>query len=506
MLAATLFRFSRMQLPLALCFFATAWSQPVLEPETNPNGTLGMSNLVSGEAMGIGRLTVNMRGNFYQQQKAFVGAPAKNVQVYTGTGALAFGVAPSVDVFAALSAYNLSDKNGSGLGTSSFGIQGSVPFGQSFPARLGLQLAVLPGTDDIKTQIDTNRVDGYNYFETRSGTDFIIRLMQSILFIGDDMSVKLHFNEGVVSSLEKNKDPLLLQGVGLEFLPHPSVIVGLELNSRTYFKDSQTSDPLWVTPSLTFRTESHLNASVGSDLSLSPGRAHSNSRALEPWRVFGALTLSFDLMGNDTRAAAERARQDSLQRLALANKNRVVENRVEVLVPDTIGLRAQQDSLNMLRERAIADSIAMADLRRQLEAARYQRPPEEKKLLSTGELMLDAAYFESGKTDVSLNSKPYLAIVAKMLIKYPKLQIEISGHTDNSGLPAKNLRLSQQRAEAVMKVMINAAPELEGHLIAKGYGSSQPKSSNKTPAGRKLNRRTELQVLNKDALKEYNTY
>ena len=52
--------------------------------------------------------------------------------------------------------------------------------------------------------------------------------------------------------------------------------------------------------------------------------------------------------------------------------------------------------------------------------------------------------------------------------------------------------------------MVNTAPELKGRLSAKGYGLTQPKADNGTEAGRMMNRRIELRILNKDALKEYN--
>jgi OOP family OmpA-OmpF porin len=64
--------------------------------------------------------------------------------------------------------------------------------------------------------------------------------------------------------------------------------------------------------------------------------------------------------------------------------------------------------------------------------------------------------------------------------------------------------LSQGRAQAVRDYMVTVAPELSGHLSAKGYGLTMPKASNATAAGKTLNRRTELQVLNKDMLREYN--
>ena len=90
-----------------------------------------------------------------------------------------------------------------------------------------------------------------------------------------------------------------------------------------------------------------------------------------------------------------------------------------------------------------------------------------------------------------------------MLSKYPKLQMEIAGHTDNVGGPSANQKLSQDRADAVRLYLTAAYSELSGHLSAKGYGSSVPKTSNKTAEGRQINRRVEISVLNKDALKEY---
>ncbi|MDB5105652.1 MAG: OmpA/MotB domain protein [Fibrobacteres bacterium] len=191
---------------------------------------------------------------------------------------------------------------------------------------------------------------------------------------------------------------------------------------------------------------------------------------------------------------APKARQDSLAQ-ALAEKAR----------RDSLAMaqKAGQDSAaNAARARQ--DSLALADADRRLQEERSKRSEMENQLLTTGLLVLDAVYFETGKTDISINSKPYLDMLAKMLTKYPKLQIEVGGHTDNVGSDAYNRNLSQGRSAAVMAYMVGKAPELAGRLTAKGYGESAPKADNATAEGRKYNRRTELQVLNKDALKEYN--
>ena len=173
--------------------------------------------------------------------------------------------------------------------------------------------------------------------------------------------------------------------------------------------------------------------------------------------------------------------------------------------PDTAALmqKARQDSLARA-EKARQDSLALAEANRQLDSEKSKRSAMETQLLTTGLLVLDAVYFETGRTEISINSKPYLNMLAGMLTKYPKLKIEVDGHTDNVGDDAYNRNLSQGRASAVMTYLASQAPELGGRLTARGFGESSPKADNRTAEGRTLNRRTELQVLNKEALDGYN--
>ncbi|MBW8889241.1 MAG: OmpA family protein [Fibrobacteres bacterium] len=175
--------------------------------------------------------------------------------------------------------------------------------------------------------------------------------------------------------------------------------------------------------------------------------------------------------------------------------------------PDTAALmeKARQDS-SARASKARQDSLSLADARRQLDIERSKRSEMENQLLTTGLLVLDAVYFETGRTEISINSKPYLDMLAKMLTKYPKLQIEVDGHTDNVGGDVYNQNLSEGRAKAVQSYLISQAPDLNGRLAAKGFGESSPKADNRTAEGRTLNRRTELRVLNKEALDEYNRF
>jgi outer membrane protein OmpA-like peptidoglycan-associated protein len=79
--------------------------------------------------------------------------------------------------------------------------------------------------------------------------------------------------------------------------------------------------------------------------------------------------------------------------------------------------------------------------------------------------------------------------------KYPSLKIELQGHTDSNGADAYNLKLSQQRADAVRDYLVQNAGVPPGQLIARGYGETMPVESNTTPDGRANNRRVVMLVL-----------
>ena len=230
---------------------------------------------------------------------------------------------------------------------------------------------------------------------------------------------------------------------------------------------------------------------------------------MEPYRIFIGVTSSFDLLAGKRRAEHEKALREKME---MERKIRDAQARSAYLArkaqADSIALARAREAdarkADSMAQKAREDSIALADTRRKLDEERSKRSDAEKQLLSTGMLLLDAVYFETGKAQISINSFPYLNIIGKMLTKYPKLQIEVAGHTDNVGKYDNNITLSQSRSEEVRRYLIQVAPDLLTRISARGYGSTQPKAPNNTAEGRKLNRRVELQVLNKEVLKEYN--
>ena len=102
--------------------------------------------------------------------------------------------------------------------------------------------------------------------------------------------------------------------------------------------------------------------------------------------------------------------------------------------------------------------------------------------------------FESARATIRPSSFPELDDLAAGLAGDPTVRVEIAGHTDATGLPATNERLSLARAEAVRQYLIEKGIAGD-RLVARGYGQSRPVATNATPAGRAANRRVEVSRL-----------
>jgi outer membrane protein OmpA-like peptidoglycan-associated protein len=101
--------------------------------------------------------------------------------------------------------------------------------------------------------------------------------------------------------------------------------------------------------------------------------------------------------------------------------------------------------------------------------------------------------FEQGKTTLLSTSYPELDLVVSFLKSNPKVRIELSGHTDNRGIPAQNVKLSQARVDKVKTYLVSKG--IAGRRISgKGYGGAKPIASNDVEETRQLNRRVEFTI------------
>ncbi|MEK6477984.1 OmpA family protein [Catalinimonas sp. 4WD22] len=107
---------------------------------------------------------------------------------------------------------------------------------------------------------------------------------------------------------------------------------------------------------------------------------------------------------------------------------------------------------------------------------------------------LNNIFFDYNKSSLRPESFPELNKVVEFLQENPKLEVEIAGHTDDRGTDEYNEKLSQGRAEAVVKYLIDNWID-EYRVKAKGYGESKPEVENDSDENRQINRRVEFTIL-----------
>ncbi len=120
------------------------------------------------------------------------------------------------------------------------------------------------------------------------------------------------------------------------------------------------------------------------------------------------------------------------------------------------------------------------------------------KIEEKAQAVLDLAFknleFKTGTSTISQESFFSLYKLSELLKSKPDYRLQIDGHTDSQGVPAKNLELSKKRAEAVKTFLIGQGIGAS-RLKAEWYGSAKPIADNATPEGRDRNRRVEMKVI-----------
>ncbi len=111
----------------------------------------------------------------------------------------------------------------------------------------------------------------------------------------------------------------------------------------------------------------------------------------------------------------------------------------------------------------------------------------EQQLYSEGKVD-EPIEFKENSFAIEPESIPLIEQIARLVMEQPSWKMVVEGHTDNVGNPVDNKKLSEERAKAVVDVMVKAgvAPS---RLTAVGYGHLRPKCSNETEEGRQCNRR-----------------
>lgn len=151
-----------------------------------------------------------------------------------------------------------------------------------------------------------------------------------------------------------------------------------------------------------------------------------------------------------------------------------------VIIHDTVYIEKIKERVDTIRLLQV-DTVKMIDSTRQVN---YET------------VTLPNVNFFTKSDKLTPSSIPDIQQVAEYLNKHTELEAVVIGHTDNLGVSAENLELSARRAEAVRNMIVMMGVDAS-RITAVGKGDTAPKADNKTQEGRLMNRRVELQILNK---------
>ncbi|HLL25820.1 MAG TPA: OmpA family protein [Kofleriaceae bacterium] len=133
-----------------------------------------------------------------------------------------------------------------------------------------------------------------------------------------------------------------------------------------------------------------------------------------------------------------------------------------------------------------------------------ERPPPgpDKIILTPSNIaIIDKIQFEVGKADLKPVSFPILDEVVTVLKQNPQIaEVDVEGHTDSTGTAEINRKLSQGRAESVVRYITSKGIKA-GRLNPKGYGPDRPVADNATEEGREANRRVEFIITKQGPIK-----
>jgi outer membrane protein OmpA-like peptidoglycan-associated protein len=124
-----------------------------------------------------------------------------------------------------------------------------------------------------------------------------------------------------------------------------------------------------------------------------------------------------------------------------------------------------------------------------------KRPAQPNVVVAGREIKLKKqVHFQTDSAEILPDSLGILEELAEVMTKHPDIkEVEVQGHTDNTGNEAYNLRLSQSRAQAVVDAIAKLGVD-PSRMNAKGYGQSKPLAPNNTDANKAKNRRVQVMI------------
>lgn len=210
-----------------------------------------------------------------------------------------------------------------------------------------------------------------------------------------------------------------------------------------------------------------------------------------------AKAESDQLAAEQAKSAADQARMQAEQATATARSERAAADaaKADALAQQQAAqaeaARAQQAAQlsDQARQQAETEKTALRErLRNQLNLILETRETQRGLIVNINDVL-----FDFNQYTLKPGAREKLAKVSGIILAYPGLKIQLEGHTDSVGTDDYNMKLSQQRADAVRGYLVTQGVTADS-VVSTGLGKADPVATNDTAAGLQQNRRVDMVV------------
>ncbi|MFN4185313.1 MAG: OmpA family protein [Hyphomonas sp.] len=196
----------------------------------------------------------------------------------------------------------------------------------------------------------------------------------------------------------------------------------------------------------------------------------------------------------EANARIEALNTERAEVVSQARMREVASARAATTVAETRADRSDAVAAGAVADSAVSEAGRVAAEARSAALTAELADYEQTKTDLGVTLILRDLQFASGSAVLTSGAQGRLAPLASFLAKQPEARIQIAGHTDSQGAEAYNQDLSARRAASVGAYLTSTGVNT-GRINTIGHGESTPLSSNDTAAGRAINRRVEVTIL-----------
>jgi outer membrane protein OmpA-like peptidoglycan-associated protein len=214
------------------------------------------------------------------------------------------------------------------------------------------------------------------------------------------------------------------------------------------------------------------------------GEAEVAHRAYIAQRLAAAAQATANARVNDERLQQASAARERVRLQARERETQQAQQQAQSAQQQA---QSAQQQAEQLRQQAQTESQRSQQLQQQLQDLQA-RQTQRGTVVTLGDVL-----FDTGRAELKAGSLRSIERLAGALKANPERRVKVEGFTDSTGSDELNRELSQRRAEAVERALVQMGVD-DGRIEARGYGEEYPVADNDTASGRQMNRRVEIVI------------